>query len=145
MGTSQRPSWTSRLVNSLETLKQREDQLSLLLSLLIGALVGLVVVAFILLTGRLAARMYPAGGSGWRRILVPTLGSISTGYLLWRYFPFARGSGIPQTKFALFINDGRIFFRTCWGSFSAARHRWPAASRWGAKDLRCRWVPAWRR
>jgi CIC family chloride channel protein len=83
----------------------------------IGALVGLVVVAFILLTGRLAARMYPAGGSGWRRILVPALGSLSTGYLLWRYFPFARGSGIPQTKFALFINDGRIQFRTVLGKF----------------------------
>jgi len=91
--------------------------LSLILSLVIGALVGLVVVAFILLTGRLAARMYPAGGSGWRRILVPTLGSLSTGYLLWRYFPFARGSGIPQTKFALFINDGRILFRTVLGKF----------------------------
>jgi CIC family chloride channel protein len=86
-------------------------------SLVIGALVGLVVVAFILLTGRLAARMYPAGGSGWRRILVPALGSLSTGYLLWRYFPYARGSGIPQTKFALFINDGRIRFRTVLGKF----------------------------
>ncbi|MBZ5616979.1 MAG: chloride channel protein [Acidobacteriia bacterium] len=84
---------------------------------MIGALVGLVVVAFILLTGRLAARMYPSGGSGWRRILVPTLGSLSTGYLLYRYFPFARGSGIPQTKFALFINDGRILFRTVLGKF----------------------------
>ncbi|MBZ5623367.1 MAG: chloride channel protein [Acidobacteriia bacterium] len=84
---------------------------------MIGALVGLVVVAFILLTGRLAARMYPAGGSGWRRILVPVLGSLSTGYLLARYFPFARGSGIPQTKFALFINDGRILFRTVLGKF----------------------------
>jgi CIC family chloride channel protein len=57
------------------------------LNLLIGALVGLVVVAFILLTGRLAARMYPAGGSGWRRVFVPTLGSLFTGYLLSRYFP----------------------------------------------------------
>jgi chloride channel protein, CIC family len=77
----------------------------------------LVVVAFILLTGRLAARMYPAGGSGWRRVLVPVLGSLGTGYLLWRYFPFARGSGIPQTKFALFIDDGRIMFRTVLGKF----------------------------
>lgn len=88
-----------------------------MLSLVIGALVGLVVVAFILLTGRLAAHMYPAGGSGWRRILVPVLGSLSTGYLLWRYFPSARGSGIPQTKFALFIDDGRIQFRTVFGKF----------------------------
>jgi chloride channel protein, CIC family len=91
--------------------------MSLVLSLLIGALVGLVIVAFILLTGRLAARMYPPGGAGWRRVLVPTAGSLVTGYLLWRYFPFARGSGIPQTKFALFVNEGRISFRTVLGKF----------------------------
>src|SRR5664279_5088404 len=102
--------WTRRLPD-------REDRISILLSFVIGALVGLVVVAFILLTGRLAARMYPPGGSGWRRVLVPVLGSLSTGYLLRRYFPFARGSGIPQTRFALFINDGRIRFRTAFGKF----------------------------
>ena len=117
MDNNQRQSWIAKLRGSLERLRQSEDQLSLVLSLVIGALVGLVVVAFILVTGRLAARMYPAGGSGWRRILVPALGSLSTGYLLWRYFPFARGSGIPQTKFALFIDDGRILFRTVLGKF----------------------------
>src|SRR5205814_168602 len=117
MDSNQRPSRMAKLSRSLERLRQSEDQLSLVLSLVIGALVGLVVVAFILLTGRLAARMYPAGGSGWRRILVPVLGSLSTGYLLWRYFPFARGSGIPQTRFALFIDDGRILFRTVLGKF----------------------------
>jgi len=111
------PAWAVKLSRSLERLRQSEDQLSLVFSLVIGALVGLVVVAFILLTGRLAARMYPAGGSGLRRILVPALGSLSTGYLLWRYFPNARGSGIPQTKFAIFINDGRIRFRTVVGKF----------------------------
>jgi CIC family chloride channel protein len=105
------------LTTSLEKMRRNEDQLALVLSLLIGALVGLVVVAFILLTGRISARMYPAGGAGWRRILVPVLGSLSTGYLLWRYFPNARGSGIPQTKAALFINDGRILFRTVLGKF----------------------------
>jgi CIC family chloride channel protein len=117
MDSNQRPSWVARLGGSLERLRQREDQLTLVLSVVLGALVSLVVVAFILLTGRLAARMYPAGGAGWRRILVPTLGSLGTGYLLWRYFPFARGSGIPQTKYALFIHDGRIRFRTAFGKF----------------------------
>src|SRR6202795_4584920 len=106
-----------RLRRSIEELRQSETHLSLALSLAIGALVGLVTVAFILLTGRLAARMYPPGDARWRRILVPVLGSLSTGYLLWRFFPFARGSGIPQTKFALFINDGRISFRTVFGKF----------------------------
>jgi CIC family chloride channel protein len=107
----------ARLRLWLEEFRQSETHLTLALSLVIGALVGLVVVAFILLTGRLAAHMYPAGGSGWRRIFVPALGSLATGYLLYRYFPFARGSGIPQTKFALFINDGRISLRTVLGKF----------------------------
>ena len=76
------PRLPKRIVGLVEDLRRKEDRLSLALSLFIGALVGLVVVAFILLTGRLAAHMYPAGGLGWRRILVPTLGSLLTGYLL---------------------------------------------------------------
>ena len=98
-------------------VRENEAQLSLALSLVIGAVVGLVVVAFIVLTGRLAVRMYPPGGAAWRRVLVPTLGSLVTGFLLFRYFPFARGSGIPQTKYALFVEDGRITMRTVIGKF----------------------------
>lgn len=117
MRTPFQPALFSKLKSVLDGIRRSEDRLSLVLSLIIGALVGLVVVAFILLTGRLAARMYPSGGAGWRRILVPTLGSLVTGYLLARYFPLARGSGIPQTKFALIVNDGRISFRTVIGKF----------------------------
>lgn len=106
-----------RLRKLVEDLRRKEDRLSLLLSLVIGALVGLVVVAFILLTGRLAALMYPPGGSGWRRVVVPTLGSLLTGYLLYKYFPLARGSGIPQTRAALFLHDGRISVRSVVGKF----------------------------
>ncbi len=98
-------------------VRQNEGQLSLALSLVIGAVVGLVVVAFIVLTGRLAVRMYPPGGAAWRRVLVPTLGSLVSGFLLYRYFPFARGSGIPQAKYALFVEEGRITMRTVVGKF----------------------------
>ena len=62
-----------RLASLVEDLRRREDRLALVLSLVIGALVGLVVVAFVLLTGRLAAHMYPAGAAGWRRVVVPVL------------------------------------------------------------------------
>lgn len=98
-------------------LEQREEAVSLLLSLVVGALVGLVITGFILLTGRLAARMYPPGGSKWLRVLVPTLGSLVSGGLIARFFPDARGSGIPQTKFALFIHDGYISLKTVIGKF----------------------------
>ncbi|MES1257005.1 MAG: chloride channel protein [Acidobacteriota bacterium] len=93
----------------------REDQLLIILSLVIGVVAGLTVVAFVLLTGRLSARMYPPDSAAWRRVLVPTVGALVSGYLLFRYFPGARGSGIPQTKFALFIEDGYISFKTVWG------------------------------
>ena len=109
--------WARRVVELVEDLRKQEDRMALVLSLVIGALVGLVVVAFVLLTGRLAAQMYPAGGSGVRRILVPTIGSLVTGILLFRYFPDARGSGIPQTRAAIFIHDGRISVRTVIGKF----------------------------
>ena len=109
--------WARRIVELVEDLRRQEDRLALVLSLVIGAFVGLVVVAFVLLTGRLAAQMYPAGGAGWRRILVPTVGSLVTGILLFRYFPDARGSGIPQTRAAIFIHDGRISLRTVIGKF----------------------------
>lgn len=116
-GTRNTP-WYARLVTLVEDLRRREDRLALALSLLIGALVGLVVVAFILLTGRLASHLYPPGGeSAWRRIAAPTLGALATGYLLYRFFPDARGSGIPQTRAAMFIDDGRISLRTVLGKF----------------------------
>ena len=110
--------WLERLTTLVEDLRRQEDRLALFLSLLIGALVGLVVVAFILLTGRLAAHMYPPGDApAWRRVLVPTLGALVTGILLVRFFPNARGSGIPQTRAAIFIDDGRITMRTVVGKF----------------------------
>jgi CIC family chloride channel protein len=101
----------------LTGFRDREAQLTILLSLVIGVLVGLVVVAFILLTGRLAARLHPDTGAAWRRVVIPTIGSLVTGFLLVRYFPNARGSGIPQTKYALFINNGYISLRTVIGKF----------------------------
>ncbi len=99
------------------TGQRREDQVFLVLALVIGALSGLAVVAFILLTERLGMRLYPVGSAAWRRVLVPVLGSLGMGYLLVRYFPDARGSGVPQTKAALFAREGVISAGTVFGKF----------------------------
>ncbi len=98
-------------------ITEREEQVFLFLTLVIGALVGLIVVAFILLTERFGARLYPAAGAAWRRVLIPTVGSLGMGYLLYRFFPNARGSGVPQTKAALYAREGRISARTIFGKF----------------------------
>src|SRR6202047_4682392 len=62
-------------------------------------------------------RLYPVGGAPWRRFLFPVAGSLGIGYLLFRYFPDARGSGVPQTKAALYARGGRISLSTVFGKF----------------------------
>jgi CIC family chloride channel protein len=109
--------WRTPLVHLAARLHDREDQVFLVLALVIGALTGLAVVAFILLTERAGMRLYPVGSAPARRLLFPVVGSLVIGYLLYRYFPNARGSGVPQTKAALFARGGRITLRTVLGKF----------------------------
>ena len=109
--------WRTPLSYLSARLQEHEDQVFLVLVLVIGALTGLTVVAFILLTERVGMRLYPVGGAPWRRFVFPVGGSLSIGYLLYRYFPDARGSGVPQTKAALFARGGRITMRTVVGKF----------------------------
>src|ERR1700674_5542322 len=109
--------WGASLLHRVANLRERQDQVFLVLSLVIGALTGLAVVAFILLTERMGMRLYPVGGAPWRRLLFPVVGSLGIGYLLYRYFPNARGSGVPQTKAALYAREGRITLRTVLGKF----------------------------
>jgi chloride channel protein, CIC family len=104
------PQWTA-------LVKQREDQVFLLVTLLIGALVGMTVVAFIVLTERFGARIDATVAAAWRRLIVPIVGSLSMGFLLFKYFPDARGSGVPQTKAALYAREGFISLRTVVGKF----------------------------
>src|SRR2546427_13236210 len=98
-------------------VREREDQLFLVLTLVIGAIVGLTIVLFIVVTERIGLRLYPADGASWRRLATPIIGALVTGYFLHRYFPEARGSGIPQTKTALFPGSGDISLRTVIGKF----------------------------
>ena len=105
------------LLRQIASLQQRENQIFLLLTLAIGALTGLAVVAFIVLTERLGMRLYPVGSAAWRRELIPIAGSLGIAYLLFRYFPDARGSGVPQTKAALFAREGVITLGTVLGKF----------------------------
>jgi len=109
--------WRISLLDRMAGLRPRESQIFLGLSLVIGAVTGLVVVAFIVLTERLGMRLYPVSGAPWRRLLFPVVGSLAIGYLLYRFFPNARGSGVPQTKAAMFARGGRITLRTVLGKF----------------------------
>ena len=99
-------------------IRHREDQLFMVPTLVIGAVVGLTIVAFIKLTDSLSSWLYPLGAQGqFRTFVIPVVGALITGLLLFRFFPDARGSGIPQTKVALAVHGGRITLRTVLGKF----------------------------
>ena len=103
-----------------------EDQVFLLLSILIGAFAGLAVVCF-----RMAidATHWILFGSGLvpprqRVILVPGAVGLVVAFLAVRFFPRVRGSGVNQTKAALYIYDGYIPCRRSSASSSPrAGHR----------------------
>lgn len=96
-------------------LREHEDKILLLLALVISAVVGLVVVAFVALTERLSKALLTAGDV--QRFLSPLVGSLVGGWLLFKFFPDARGSGIPQTRVALILEHGVIRLRTIIGKF----------------------------
>ena len=97
----------------------REEYLFLLLSIFIGLISGLLVVSFrmaiewlnVLLLGSA-----PRGGQP-RLFVVPAIAGLVVAVLARWVFPNVRGSGVNQTKAALYINNGYISFRTVMGKF----------------------------
>jgi CIC family chloride channel protein len=96
-----------------------EGQLFLLLAVIIGIFSGLGVVLFRIaiewtqLT-LLGPELHPAK---IRLLLVPTIAGLVIAALTIHVFPRARGSGVNQTKAAVYIFDGYIPFITVIGKF----------------------------
>jgi chloride channel protein, CIC family len=105
----------------LEALRSvfREERFFLILSVFIGVFSGLAVVCF-----RFAiewCRIYLLGSgtelSTSRLFLAPALAGLVIAVLAIHFFPLARGSGVNQTKAALYIFNGYMPFRTAIGKF----------------------------
>ena len=100
----------------------REDRFFLLLSVFIGVFSGLAVVCFRFAIGW--CRLYLLGSgavlSPSRLLLAPTLAGLVIAVLVIHFFPQARGSGVNQTKAALYIYNGYIPIRTAIGKFITA-------------------------
>jgi chloride channel protein, CIC family len=97
----------------------REERLFLVLSIFIGVLSGLLVVSF-----RVAIewiRILTLGSAPhpgqYRLLLAPALAGLLVAALVQWLFPGASGSGVNQTKAALYIYNGYISFRTVIGKF----------------------------
>lgn len=100
----------------------REERLFLVLSVFIGIFSGLAVVCF-----RFAidwCRIYLVGSgfnpSRTRLLLAPSLAGLVIAVLVIHVFPLARGSGVNQTKAALYIYNGYIPLKTAIGKFITA-------------------------
>jgi CIC family chloride channel protein len=100
-------------------MKAREEQLFLLIAVLIGVYAGLSVVGFRVTIEwlRLRALGSSLAPSFPRVVLVPGAVGLIIAILTVRVFPAVRGSGVNQTKAALYIYDGFISFRTVVGKF----------------------------
>jgi len=113
LGTDDKKRWYS-LKSSF-----REEQYFLVLSVFIGIFSGLAVVCF-----RLAIEWAGIGVLGpapqahdWRLLVAPPLVSLLIAVIVIHVFPLVRGSGVNQTKAALYIFNGYIPFRTAVGKF----------------------------
>jgi CIC family chloride channel protein len=97
----------------------REERIFLVLSIFIGVISGLLVVSFrmaiewlsVLLLGSSPQPHQP------RLIFIPALAGLVIALFARFVFPDVRGSGINQTKAALYIHNGYISFRTVIGKF----------------------------
>jgi CIC family chloride channel protein len=96
-----------------------EETFFLLLSVFIGIFAGLGVVCFRLAIDwtRLALLGPLPQSHSWRLFVVPSVAGLLVGLLVIRLFPGIRGSGVNQTKAALYIFNGYIPFRTAIGKF----------------------------
>jgi CIC family chloride channel protein len=100
----------------------REERSFLLLAVFVGLFSGLAVVCF-----RLAidwTRIWLLGPApephAWRLITTPAIVGLIVALLVIHVFPLVRGSGVNQTKAALYIYNGYIPFRTAVGKFITA-------------------------
>jgi CIC family chloride channel protein len=91
-----------------QQLRLRENQLFVALTILIGVLAGLSAVLFTVAIERANHFFFGFAPSTARLFFVPTLVSVVTGVLLAKFFPEARGSGVPQTKAAFHLHGGHV-------------------------------------
>jgi CIC family chloride channel protein len=108
--------WLSFRVRSL---RLSEGNLFLLLAVIIGMFSGLAVVCFRLAIEwvRLALLGPTLAPSHLRVVLVPAGAGLVVAFLVQKFFRASSGSGVNQTKAAVYVFDGYVPFRTVIGKF----------------------------
>ncbi len=98
-----------------------ETQRFLLLAILIGVFSGLMVTCFHIAIDLIGwTTLGPLSGKyRFGRLLSSSAGALAATFLATRLFPAARGSGVNQTKAALYISDGVVPASAVAGKFLA--------------------------
>jgi CIC family chloride channel protein len=114
----------------------REDRFFLMLSVFIGIFSGFAVVCFRLAIDwtRIALLGPVPQPHSLRTLLVPAAVSLIVTIIVIHVFPLVRGSGVNQTKSALYIFNGYIPFRTAIGKFITAAAAIGAGHSLGPED-----------
>ncbi len=96
-----------------------DTQRFLLLALLIGMFSGLLVVLFHITIEALswASLGALAGRFKWVRLLSPAAGALIAVFIVRKLFPLAKGSGVNQTKIAIYSSNGFVSASTIFGKF----------------------------
>jgi CIC family chloride channel protein len=106
-----------RTYDFAQRLRVRESQVFVCITILIGLFAGLAAVIFTLSIKFVTLFFFGIDPSPLRVLAIPTAVSFVSGILLWKYFPEARGSGVPQTEVAFHLNHGQIRARVPFGKF----------------------------
>ena len=116
------PSWGALANRLTAQLAFNEDRFFLILAVFIGIFAGLAVVCFRITMEW--TRLFLLGSSltpnPWRAFLAPSLAGLVISALIFTVFRGATGSGLNQTKAALYISNGYIPLRTVIGKFITA-------------------------
>ncbi len=116
------PSWGAFATRLTAQLAFNEDRFFLILAVFIGIFAGLAVVCFRITMEW--TRLFLLGSSltpsPLRAFLAPSLTGLVISVLIFTVFRGATGSGLNQTKAALYISNGYIPLRTVIGKFITA-------------------------
>ncbi|MGB7436565.1 MAG: chloride channel protein, partial [Candidatus Acidiferrum sp.] len=116
------PSWGALASRLTAQLAFNEDRFFLILAVFIGIFAGLAVVCFRITMEW--TRLYLLGSAltppAWRGFLAPALTGLVISALVFTIFKGSTGSGLNQTKAALYISNGYIPLRTVIGKFITA-------------------------
>jgi CIC family chloride channel protein len=116
-----RRSWDRSVSRARQVVPRHEDNFFLLLAVVIGVLSGLAVVCFRRAIDLVQTLCFGVAGhpGHLRLLLVPAAAGLLLACMVLLFFPLVRGSGVNQTKSAVYIYDGYIPFRTVVGKFLA--------------------------